>query len=90
MQNIDYVLYSQYISELQQILSNVSIALRKGFSNSFRDVTASTLTNKESLQEILKFDEGYKFLRPVHGTPPFWQSVQKDLFAMLRQLGTPT
>lgn len=64
--------------------------MRKGFSNSFRDVTASTLTNKESLQEILKFDEGYKCLRPVRGTPPFWQSVQKDLFAMLRQLGIPT
>jgi len=29
-------------------------------------------------------------LRPVRGTPPYWQSTQKDLFALIRQLGIPT
>lgn len=29
-------------------------------------------------------------MKPVRGTPPFWQATQKDLFAMLRQLGIPT
>lgn len=29
-QNTDYLFYAQYMSELNQILSNVSIALRKG------------------------------------------------------------
>ncbi|KAI2646116.1 OVARIAN TUMOR DOMAIN-containing deubiquitinating enzyme 10 [Labeo rohita] len=27
---------------------------------------------------------------PIRGTPAFWQGVQKDLFAMVRQLGIPT
>ena len=35
-------------------------------------------------------DMGYKFLKPIRGTPFFWQGVQKDLFAMVRQLGIPT
>lgn len=39
---------------------------------------------------MLHCDEGYKFLRPIRGTPPFWQSAQRDLFAMIRQLGKPT
>ncbi|XP_072565310.1 uncharacterized protein [Paramormyrops kingsleyae] len=89
--NLDYIFYGQYLSELQQVVSNVSIAVRKGYDA--RDkcpVTSETLTNKEALQKMFNFDEGYKFLRPIRGTPVFWQSVQKDLFAMVRQLGIPT
>ncbi|XP_067257297.1 uncharacterized protein [Chanodichthys erythropterus] len=90
-QNLDYIFYGQYLSELNQVISNVSIALRKGYDTSNKTkITSEMLTNKESLQKILNFDQGYKFLKPVRGTPVFWQSVQKDLFAMVRQLGIPT
>ncbi|XP_026113641.1 LOW QUALITY PROTEIN: uncharacterized protein LOC113092282 [Carassius auratus] len=90
-QNLDYIFYGQYLSELNQIMSNVSIALRKGYdSNNKRKITSEMLTNKDSLQMIFNYDEGYKFLRPVRGSPVFWQAVQKDLFAMVRQLGIPT
>ncbi|XP_037395199.1 uncharacterized protein LOC108432566 [Pygocentrus nattereri] len=89
--NLDYLFYSQYLSELQQIVSNVSIAVRKGHDTQRQThITSEMLTNKESLQRILNYDEGYKFLKPIRGTPVFWQSVQKDLFAMVRQLGIPT
>lgn len=72
------------MSELNQI---VSIALRKGTDKGLPKTLPVT-----SLQtrKILHFDEGYKFLRPIRETPPFWQSSQKDLFAMIRQLGIPT
>ncbi|XP_073696195.1 uncharacterized protein [Garra rufa] len=90
-QNIDYIFYGQYLSELNQVISNVSIALRKGYDvNNDTKITSEMLTNKDSLQRILNYDEGYKFLKPVRGSPVFWQSVQKDLFAMVRQLGLPT
>ncbi|KAI4872883.1 hypothetical protein NFI96_009167 [Prochilodus magdalenae] len=70
----------------------------KGHNPFYRDVQFNSdwvnpleiLRNKEAVQEILNYDEGYKFLRPVRGTPAFWQNVQKDLFAMVRQLGIPT
>ncbi len=90
-QNIDYIFYGQYLSELNQVISNVSIALRKGYdSKNKQKITSEMLTNKDSLQRILNYDEGYKFLKPVRGSPVFWQSVQKDLFSMVRQLGIPT
>ncbi|XP_052403776.1 uncharacterized protein LOC127950661 [Carassius gibelio] len=90
-QNLDYIFYGQYLSELNQVISNVSIALRKGYDSSNKTtITSEMLTNKDSLQRILNYDEGYKFLKPVRGSPVFWQAVQKDLFAMVRQLGIPT
>jgi len=48
------------------------------------------INDKESLKTIFRNDEGYKFLKQIHGTPPYWQSTQKDLFAMIRQIGIPT
>ncbi|XP_076870505.1 uncharacterized protein LOC143521483 isoform X1 [Brachyhypopomus gauderio] len=88
--NLDYIFYGQYLSEVNQVVSNVSIALRKGHCAHKTDITSEMLVNKDSLQRILNHDEGYKFLKPIRGTPVFWQSVQKDLFAMVRQLGIPT
>lgn len=48
-----------------------------------KKVTAEMLTEKDSLKQILKCDEGYKFLKPIRGTPPYWQTAQKYIFAML-------
>ncbi|XP_006815908.1 uncharacterized protein LOC102803256, partial [Saccoglossus kowalevskii] len=53
-------------------------------------VTSKVLTNRDKLIEIIKNDEGYKFMTPIRGTPPYWQATQKDIFAMIRQLGIPT
>lgn len=53
-------------------------------------VTANMLHEPEILKEMFESDEALRFLQPIPGTPSFWQSVQKDLFAMLRQLGIPT
>ncbi|XP_070540155.1 uncharacterized protein [Ptychodera flava] len=65
--------------------------MRKGSSKTCSEnITAASLTDEQSLKKILNYDEGYKFLKPIRGTPPYWQSAQKDLFAMVRQLGIPT
>lgn len=86
-QNVEYIFYAQYISEIYQVLSSVSIALRKGRGGC--DVPY-VLTNEDSLKKILGTDEGYRFLKPIWGTPAFWQGAQKDLVACVRQLGVPT
>lgn len=39
---------------------------------------------------MLKNDEAIRFMQPIRGTPAYWSATQKDLFAMLRQLGIPT
>ncbi len=35
-------------------------------------------------------DEGFRVLRNLRGSPPYFERCKKDLFAMIRQLGTPT
>lgn len=81
----------QCLSELDQIISNISIALCKGSDKSLlKEVTSDMLTNPDSLTKILNYDEGYKFLRPVREMLPYWQTTQKDCFALIRQLGILT
>ncbi|XP_063411255.1 uncharacterized protein LOC134694188 [Mytilus trossulus] len=86
-----YIFFCQYMSELDRVMSNVQISLRKGsvFSDG-QKVTSKMLCNKESLNGLFRKDEAIKFMKPVRGTPPYWQSIQKDIFCMIRQLGIPT
>ncbi|CAG2192522.1 unnamed protein product [Mytilus edulis] len=80
-----YIFFCQYMSELDRVMSNVQISLRKGsvFSDG-QKVTSKMLCNKESLNGLFRKDEAIKFMKPVRGTPPYWQSIQKDIFCMIR------
>ncbi|XP_055081793.1 uncharacterized protein LOC129456714 [Periophthalmus magnuspinnatus] len=86
---VEYIFFAQYMSEVQQVIQQVSIASRKGHTNPAGQKDNAP-ENTESLQDIIKTDEGYRFLRPIRGTPSFWQGAQKDLLAMVRNLGKPT
>lgn len=91
-QDTDYIFFSQYLSELKQVIDKTQISLRKS-SEKTKDgthITSDMLQDPESLKKLLKNDDALRFLQPIRGTPSFWQNVQKDLFAMLRQLGIPT
>ena len=47
--------------------------------------------NKETRQEIVKYDDGYKIFKNVQSSPPYFEEKKKrDLMAMIRQLGIPT
>ncbi len=49
----DFIFYAQYLSELDQVVSNVSITLRKGSNKSLlTQVTSDMLTNPDSLSKI--------------------------------------
>ena len=91
-QNTDYIFFAQCLYEMQQIISSVSIALRKGADkkDDFTQVKVSDLKDASKIGQLLKSNEGYKFLKNVRGTPAYWQSTQKDILAMVRQLGKPT
>ncbi|XP_058494640.1 uncharacterized protein LOC131465769 [Solea solea] len=90
-QNVEYIFFGQYMSEIQQVVSSVSIALRKGKGDgTTQKVSNRLLKDDESLKKLLQYDEGYRFLKPIRGTPSFWQGVQRDLIACVRQLGIPT
>nr|XP_057920504.1 uncharacterized protein LOC131117065 [Doryrhamphus excisus] len=89
-QNVEYIFYAQYLCELVQVVSSISIALRKGIAGLVAKMAKDLLTNDESLKTLLECDQGYRFLKPIRGTPAFWQSTQRDILACVRQLGVPT
>lgn len=83
-----YIFYAQYVTELTQVTSSISIAMRKGSQQ--EQVTAQMLTDPDNRKQILTSDRGFRFLQTIRGTPAYWERTLKDLYAMLRQLGTPT
>ena len=52
-----------------------------------RTLNAGQLKTPEGLESLIRHDEGYKFLRALRGSPPYFEKAKKDLFAMIRQLG---
>nr|XP_022331917.1 uncharacterized protein LOC111129740 [Crassostrea virginica] len=88
----NYIFFSQFLSDLNQVIEKTQISIRKclGSLEGKQPVTSSMIQNPEVLSRLMKNDEALRFMQPIRGTPAYWSSAQKDLFAMLRQLGIPT
>jgi hypothetical protein len=91
-QNTQYVFYAQYAKEISQICGGISIAMRKGSTKTREGhrITASMLSNREELAQIVKSDTGYRHFESLRGSPAYWRKTMNELFAMIRQLGLPT
>ncbi|KAK3104116.1 hypothetical protein FSP39_024549 [Pinctada imbricata] len=74
--------------QMLQVRDTVTTALRKTKGTS--GLTAGEVRNKENFMNMLRHDDGYAILKNLRSSPPYLQSKQKDLFAMIRQLGIPT
>ena len=88
-QDPQYIFYSQFTSELHQINSSISIAIRQQ-PQSLGEITADHLKDPEKRKKIIGSDKGFRFLQNIRGTPAYWERTLRDLYAMVRQLGTPT
>ncbi|XP_024120095.2 uncharacterized protein LOC112141236 [Oryzias melastigma] len=88
-QNVEYIFFAQYMSEVEKVVCSVSVALRKEKTGRASESVSADARSEKSLKKLLEVDQGYCFLRPIRGTPAFWQATQKDLLACVRQLGLP-
>ena len=46
--------------------------------------------SENSVNKLIKLDEGFRVFRNLRGSPPYFERCKKNLFAMIRQLGNPT
>ena len=71
------------------LLGKSHIAPRKckGIS---KNLKAGHLKRQGALDRLMNHDEGFKFLKALRGSPPYFEKAKKDLFAMIRQLGPTT
>ena len=62
----------------------------KGRRQLGKTIDAGMLKNPHHLQNLLKRDKAYTFLKKIRGSPPYWQQMFYELLAMIRTLGIPT
>ena len=71
--------------QMKFLIGQSQIALRKNKTGN-RILTAGVLKTTEGLQSLINHDDGFRFLKTLRGSPPYFEKAKKD-FAMIRQLG---
>ena len=84
-QNIEYLFCAQYIADMKQIESDATLAimLSQGRTLGGHKITAGQLPNSAVLEQLLRNEQAYKFLKNVRGSPAYWQDQLYDIPAML-------
>ena len=88
--NIPNIFWKAKHLQVKQLQSKVTLALRRVVGAKHKKVTAKTLLNPETREEIPRLDEGFYIFRTIRNSPPYFDRLKKDCIAMVRQLGTPT
>ena len=86
---VENIFFKSKKLQMKILLGKSQIALRKCKGKN-RSLTAGQLKQKGILERLVHLDEGYKFLRALRGSPPYFEKAKKDIFAMIRQLGPAT
>jgi exonuclease III len=74
---------------IEKVLSCIWIRIRKGQLRG-RTLLARDVKYKPNLEKILKSDIGYVDFKNIRISPDYLHQIQKNIFAMIRQLGPPT
>ena len=81
--DLDYFFVAQYIVESKQIHDDANNLI-------WRQKPAGQARNQATINDPVRNDKAYHFMKNVRGSPPYYQRTFYDLLAMIRQLGTPT
>ncbi len=88
-QSVPNIFYKLKKLQIRQIQGSASLSLRKCKSKG-KIYTAGDLKSESCVDKLINLDEGFRVLRNLRGSPPYFERCKKDLFAMIRQLGKPT
>ena len=75
--------------QIKQIKDKVSLAIRKCKTNLSKFTVGDILT-PGFVEKLTLQDDGFRVLRTIRGSPPYWEQAKRDVFALVRQLGIPT
>ena len=91
-QNIEYLFCAQYIADIKQIQSDatLTITLSQGRTLQGYKITAGQLWNPAVLEQLVRNEQAYKFLKNVRGSPAYWQDQLYDVLTMFQKLVIPT
>ena len=87
--SVPNIFYKLKKLQIKQIQDSACISLRKCKTKG-KKYTAGDLKSEDYLNKLIHLDEGFRVLRNLRGSPPYFEKCKKDLFAMIPQLGNPT
>ena len=87
--NVTNIFFKLKKLQIKQISDKVSLAVRKCKMKG-KKLTVNEVLSEGSIENIIRHDEGFRVLRTIRGSPPYWERTKKDIYAMIRQLGIPT
>jgi len=87
--SVPNIFYKLKKLQIKQIQNSASISLRKCKTKG-KKYTAGDLKSDDYVNKLIQADEGFRVLKNLRGSPPYFERCKKDLFAMIRQLGNPT
>ena len=88
-QSVPNIFYKLKKLQIKQIQNSACISLRKCKTKGTK-YTAGELKSDDYVNKLIHQDEGFRVLRNLRGSPPYFEKCKKDLFAMIRQLGNFT
>ncbi len=88
-ESVPNIFYKLKKLQIKRIQDSAGISVRKCKTKG-KKYTAQDFKTEEHVNKIIHLDEGYRVLRNLRGSPPYFEKCKKDLFAMIRQLGNPT
>ena len=86
---VENILFKTKKLQMKILLGQSQVALRECQGNR-RTITAGQLKQPGAIDNMIHHNEGFKFLRAFRGSPPYFGKAKKDIFAMIRQLGSAT
>ena len=83
------IFYKMKRLHIKQIKDKISLAIRKS-KDKATHFTAGQLLSPGFDEKLTMQNDGYRVLRTLRGSLPYWEAAKRDVFAMIRQLGIPT
>ena len=91
-QNIEYLFCAQYIADIKKIENDATLAIMLSWGRTLggHKMTAGHLWNPAILEQLVRNEQAYTFLKNVRGSPAYWQDQLYDVLAVPQTLAIPT
>jgi hypothetical protein len=76
--------------DVQAVTGQVNVVASKQKKTRGKFMTASQLRDQGGIEKSIQHDNGYQILKQLRGSPPYKESEQRDLLAMIQHLGPAT
>ncbi|CAC5418472.1 unnamed protein product [Mytilus coruscus] len=86
--NVENIFFKTKKLQMKYLIDQTNMALRK-FKTDGQHLTAKDV-KQQNVHNLIHLDQGYKVLKTLRGSPPYFQAISKELFAMIRTLGPAT